>query len=560
MVFDEGFQHGNQIVIAYLGLAASVHILCLDLTGGIHNQLIGKAGTGGIGLAVLIAVHHVVIVVDHGFGDHNGLLALGQEDGVIGVIHAAGEVLRTGNKVLEVHQNVAVAVELVQNLTEFLHGYKIPVVHAAQLRICKGADGILNEHMEGKVGDGVDILPLHQLGFGVQVFGLLGGELLLDRGIVGGKAVQGGHGAVIVVLGGLDLCSLQQLLIDGGNAVRLLAGLERLGLFLCLFQLSQLQTVGQGACHKAHNQNKGHKTDDGGQIGLLEDLHFGRTAASLPAAVFIHGFGLRIFPAVDGLHVPVQEFGEKRGLVRLFALLLLPLGQLGKAELLLFPGRLRRNQVAVFVILGLSVVGDIGIIAFRVLSVGVILPFGVLGIGVVFPLGILGVGVILPFGVLGVGIAFLFRIPGIGVIPVLRGTGILGAVASLVILLSGEEQVLVKASGILPCRFAAVRGQELGERIVLVCVQGKITESILPVFGIELAQIQILLRLRSVKIVGPAVFLFKIKIDVKIVGIHGISLPYGIVTRHFIGAKMALDRMVQEYSIIPRIKMQAKLT
>ena len=166
----------------------------------------------------------------------------------------------------------------------------------------------------------------------------------------------------------------------------------------------------------------------------------------------------------------------------------------------------------------------------------------------------------LPFGVLGVGIVFLFRIPGIGVIPVLRGTGILGAVASLVILLSGEEQVLVKASGILPCRFAAVRGQELGELIVLVCVQGKITESILPVFGIELAQIQILLRLRSVKIVGPAVFLFKIKIDVKIVGIHGISLPYGIVTRHFIGAKKALDRMVQEYSIIPRIKMQAKLT
>ena len=552
MVFDEGFQHGDQIVIAYLGLAASVHIPGLDLTGGIHNQPVGKARTGGIGLAVLIAVYHVVIVVDHGLGDHNRLLALGQEDGVIGVIHAAGEILRTGNKVVEVHQDVAVAIELIQNLTEFLHGYKVPVVHTAQLRVRKGADGVLNQHMEGKVGDGVHILPLHQLGLGVQVFGLLGGELLLDRGIVGGKAVQGGHGAVIVVLGGLDLCSLQQLLIDGGNAVRLLAGLERLGLFLCLFQLSQLQTVGQGACHKAHNQNKGHKTDDGGQIGLLEDLHFGGTAASLPVAVFVHGFRLRILPAVDGLHVPVQKFGENRGLIRLFALLLLPLGQLGKAELLLFPGGQGRNQIAVFIVLGLPVVGGIGVIAFRVLPVGIVLPFRVLAVGVVFPFRVLAVGVIFPFRVLAVGSILFLRVTGI------LGTVVLSGLR--LILPSGEEHILVKINGFLPGRIGAVRRQELGEVIVLVPLQGKIPEGIVPFFGIKLAQIQILFRFRGVKIVGPAVFLFKIEIDVKIVGIHGISLPYGIVTRHFIGAKKALDRMVQEYSIIPRIKMQAKLT
>ena len=367
--------------------------------------------------------------------------------------------------------------------------------------------------MEGQVGNGVDILPLHQLGLFVEVGGLLGVQFGLVPFVAAGIAVQHLNGAGIVIDCGLGFRLRKQALEELGRLVCLLAGGNGGLLVLFVLDLLVLKSVGQRTGYKGDHQQHRHTGDDHRQIGFLEDLHFGGALSSSAAAVLPDKVRLRILPAVDGLHIPAEELGEQAGLLGLFGLfrLLLLGGQFDFRQLQPLPvlpgaGLLHRPGAVV-----LTVGCILGRVIFlRVLLLGVILlPFLRLP---VFPSGEIQV---------------LPKVVTLGIVPlILGGTIILGV---------GVKPVLLgKLLLIQVVIFIVLRSQ-------LLVVQLKILKILLGLLGLGLlfpAQI-IIVKLGQIKLTGvvtiqklfgvkPHVF-FKIEIHVEIILIHGKSLPYGII-------------------------------
>ena len=177
MLADEILQNGNEVVVAHKGLACGVDVLGLDIAVAVYHQLVGKAVALGVRLAVAVAVHHVGEVVDHGLRQHDGLLALRQHDGFDHELFVALQIGLGGDEAVEVHQNIAVVVQLGQNLGEFSGGDEILVVAAAELGIRLGSGHVLNEHMEAQVGDQGGILVFYQGALGGFVFCTLAGNV-----------------------------------------------------------------------------------------------------------------------------------------------------------------------------------------------------------------------------------------------------------------------------------------------------------------------------------------------------------------------------------------------
>ena len=83
-------------------------ILSLDIAVSIQNQLVGKARAAGVGHAVVVAVNHVLEVVDHGLGEHERLLPLREENGLGLELIGSGNGLSDIHKVVKIHQYVVV--------------------------------------------------------------------------------------------------------------------------------------------------------------------------------------------------------------------------------------------------------------------------------------------------------------------------------------------------------------------------------------------------------------------------------------------------------------------
>ena len=105
------FQNGYQIKITRYGCACAVYHFTGEILT-IPQQFAGNAGTLGVGNLITVAINELVVVVDIGLGQHNGLFALGQVKG-FGVVGHRTVRRRYGfNKVVKVYKNVAVVIKL----------------------------------------------------------------------------------------------------------------------------------------------------------------------------------------------------------------------------------------------------------------------------------------------------------------------------------------------------------------------------------------------------------------------------------------------------------------
>ena len=312
MLRDEAFQNGHQIVVADEGGAGAVDVLGLDVAAGIQYQLAGKAHAAGIRLRVIVAVHHVERVVGQGLGEHDGLLSFGQVDG-LGQHHVAVKL----GKAVKVHQDIAVGVQVVQDLAELRGGDEIAVVFAAQRFIRESPGRVRHQHMEAQIGDHGGILMLNQLVLDGGVFGSLGGQTRIVIQIAVG--FQHGNGSGIVVTGSQLGSLVQNLLLLRLGQVRGGLGLVQVALLVLLVDPLLLNQVGDGADDKGQHQNQAYAGDDGGQVNLLEDLGFGFSPASAGAAGIL-GL-LRQLSGQGRSKVQVIEFGEDVGAGRLAFLL-----------------------------------------------------------------------------------------------------------------------------------------------------------------------------------------------------------------------------------------------
>ena len=157
MLRNEALQHRNQVVIANQLLTIAVNIGSLDVAIGIHHQLIGKAMTLAVQLAVLIRVNHVFKIVDHGLGNHHRLFALGQINGFCSKGGISIQANVAVDEAVKIHQDIISGIQLVQNPAEFLYRYEVLVVEACILTghiLVTGAGSIGHQHMEGEVGNG----------------------------------------------------------------------------------------------------------------------------------------------------------------------------------------------------------------------------------------------------------------------------------------------------------------------------------------------------------------------------------------------------------------------
>ena len=347
MLLNEGLQNGNQVVVADQRLAVGIHIGRLDFAVVIQHQLVGKAVALGVGGTVLIRVNHILKIVDHGLRNHHRLLALGQIDGLG---EEAAVAVHTGNaadEAVEIHQHIVGSIKLIQNPGELLHGDKVLVVRAGKIAghiLVAGSGGIGHQHMEGEIGDGGDILQLHQLLLLIDQLCLLGRHLLGKLIVGAAVGVQQCDGALVIVAHHHSLRlgnqPLKFLLCDTGS-VGLLLGFHLGGGLLVLLHR---QCVGYGADDEAENQKQRCAGDDGRKIDLLEDAFL---LPLFPA----DKFGVQriedlfIFELGHRLHIHIQELGERAlfcGLRRFRRLFLFALAaQLGKAQaaLLLFADR-----------------------------------------------------------------------------------------------------------------------------------------------------------------------------------------------------------------------------
>ena len=220
MLLHELVQGGNGVQLPGNHLFA----LGVQAPGGdpavlVQNQLVGKA-----------VFQHVGVVVGVVVGQDQGLLPLGEIEGVAD--HDGGSVLarRLAPHAADVHQYVIVGVAAVQNLVELVHRHHI-VVQAlllgvavkGQLRV--GDEGVenqvLHDAVPGRVGHAVPAPALGHdggvqnfiglgLGFGFRFrlrfrvgFGVLRrGRLRRGRGVLDGGLVRFGLVLVLSAAGG----------------------------------------------------------------------------------------------------------------------------------------------------------------------------------------------------------------------------------------------------------------------------------------------------------------------------------------------------------------------
>ena len=376
MGFDEVLQNGDKIVIAGQGVIGAVDILSLDIAVFIQNQLVGKARAAGVGHAVVVAVNHVLEVVDHGLGEHERLLSLGEENGLGLELIGAGNGLPDADEVIKVHQYVVVGVELLQNLGELVDGDKVLIVLSTKLLVVEGAGGVGDQHVEAEVGNLGIILVLNQRIHCVDVLRalcahigvvcniregiqLLNGTLII---IVGGQ--HGGlvHNPLIFFLRRLGIAdrSLNLILLDG---------------VIVIFDLTA-DDVGDRADDEGENQDQTHAGDQRGQVDLLENLCLG-----LPAPTPGIGGVYRCFQRFlirQGSKVKVIQLGEDVGLRFLRLLWLALTGRFGCLFRLFLPaaGRLVLDFLIRVVVFVLRLVVEIGVILRRGLEVGIILRCG----------------------------------------------------------------------------------------------------------------------------------------------------------------------------------------
>ena len=312
MGLDKVLQNGNQVIVAHQGLIAAIHILGLDVTVFIHYQLAGKAGTAGIGLAVIVAVDHIIEVVDHGLGDHDRLLPGRQHEGGLEEAFLAVHTGAGGNEAVEVNEDIAAGIELVQNLGELVDGDKVPVIQTAVLGIADGPRGIRHQHMEGQVGDLGNILPLHKLALCVGVLGFFFGNGLLVLRVGAGEGVQLGNGFVVVVPGSQGLGLGHQSVIFLLRRVGSLGGAEGLPPAGFVVEHLLFHRVGNGTDDEGQHQKQRNPRDNGGKINFLKNLGLAGLSAAADPAVGIHRlFVLRL---TDRRQIQIQQLGEHRGL------------------------------------------------------------------------------------------------------------------------------------------------------------------------------------------------------------------------------------------------------
>ena len=498
MGFDEVLQNGDKIVIAGQGVIGAVDILCLDIAVFIQNQLVGKARAAGIGHAVFVAVNHVLEVVDHGLGEHERLLSLGEENGLGLELIGSGNGLSDIHEVVKIHQYVVVGVELLQNLGELVDGDKVLIVLSAKLLVVEGAGGVSDQHVEAEVGNLGIILVLNQRIHRVDVLRalcahvgvvcniregiqLLNGTLII---IVGGQLGGLVHNPLIFFLRRLGIAdrSLNLILLDGVVDPLLLNG------------------VGDRADDEGEDQDQTHAGDQRGQVDLLEDLRFG-----LPAPTPGIGGVNRCFQRFlirQGSKVKVVQLGEDVGL-RFLRLLWLALTG-GLCRLFLpAAGRLVLDFLIRVVVFILRLVVEIGVILRRGLEVGIILRCGLrLIVLVVQKFRPIKVRVVLLF--VCAEIVMLLRIAanGLGGQNIVQIKLVNGLIGILVQTQTAEIQLVVVSVGDGFIQLVAV-----GRHVVKL---GKIY--ICAVFAVQ-------------KCLGVEVVIIEMEIHVEIVLSHSSSLP-----------------------------------
>ena len=311
MLFDELFQNGNQIIVTADGLAGGIDHFSLNLAGQVvHDQLGGEASTVLIRNLVIVAVDHVIVVVDHGLGDHHRLLAVGQQDG----LGRVGDGI-TGdgfcNAVLHFNQNVTPLIQGFQNLLEFVNGDEVLVILAAELLIGKGPGGISNQNLEGQVGDGAGVIVRDQ---GVLCLPV-GRQLHGDLGMLGNVAAvsfQLGNGCVIIITGSQQSSFFQNGLSFQCQTLFLIH--HGFGSFVTVLVVADKVAHGTGAGtnQEKQNQNSGCADDQQRQnlvlelTALADRLFAGACGLSLGCRSFRSGTLLQGIPGgqLNGLPLP----------------------------------------------------------------------------------------------------------------------------------------------------------------------------------------------------------------------------------------------------------------
>ena len=283
MLFDEAVQNGNKVVVAVEGVAGGIHVLRGDLTVADNQLACETVAVAAVGIC-LIGGQHVVHVVDHGLGQHDGGLAGGQIDGHGAEGDTAVFCGGFSNKAVEVNQNVALLVKLIQNLFKFGYSNEVVLVLHLVLIVIVCPVGIHNQHLEGQVCDGGGLVPALELILQRGVLSALVNHFLILFHICCiGEAVQLIHGTLVVITGSQQGSFLQQTL-----RLHLQAGLFA----FCIFSISKcliaivdgiLYHTANAAENEEQTQNCGQTGDDGRQVNFLDHP---LPAQGLPAGIY----------------------------------------------------------------------------------------------------------------------------------------------------------------------------------------------------------------------------------------------------------------------------------
>ena len=151
MLFDEGVQDRDEIIISRHIMTAVIGILCLDPAVFIQHQLRGNS----------VAVGHTRIV-QVVLGQDDGLLAVRQFE--LQLFHGSRSALirGIGRDRMDIDQDIVVVIQALQDRVEFLagnHGSGIAGGFPVSVE-CHG--GIIDQSREAQVGD-ITVHPVHEV-------------------------------------------------------------------------------------------------------------------------------------------------------------------------------------------------------------------------------------------------------------------------------------------------------------------------------------------------------------------------------------------------------------
>ena len=204
----------------------------------------------------------------------------------------------------------------------------------------------MDQYMERQVGNIVGIIELHQGGHSVDVFRTLCLQIRMLGQIA--HRIQQGNGILIIVPCSQRLCLLQNplsfLLCLCGSA----DGFIQLHLLLFIFDLLQLNGIGNRTDQESDHQDQADAHNNGRQVDLFEDLCLG-LSSSAAGSVGI----LRLFPQLlvqNRCKIKIKELGEDIGSFQLGEL---DLGQCDFRHLDALPGFLGALLFGHIVFLGI---------------------------------------------------------------------------------------------------------------------------------------------------------------------------------------------------------------